>query len=725
MKKVTTGYVLALVLLIGIGVYSYKSLQKHIESSSLVIKTQMILKRLEIVLTKTTEAETGQRGYIITGDERYLNPYHDAVAEISQEIKELRKLLMDAPNQNRRLDDLEPLIAEKLSGLKERIDLRKQRGFEAAAQQVRTGKGRMVMGRIRKIISEMEDKEWNILRQKIAETEKNRRNTIKLIIVGSFIAFVMVGMAGFTTYRELKKRQQSDETLQKTYDELEQKVEERTAELQKINESLKKEITYRKQAEESLWENEAKIRSLLRVMPDLMFRVSRDGIILDYKPFKGVDLYAPPEVFLGKKIDEVLTADVAQIAMRYIELTLQTGETQQFEYQLPIQGIMRDYEARSVASGKDDVIAIIRDITDRKQAEEKLKTASREWRATFDSTTDLIMFFDSEMEIIKANLATARFFNRPLNEILGKKCFQLFHGTDEPPDSCPHERMKKTRKNEEDELYIPESGIWIRISVDPIFDDKGNITGSVHIIRDITEQKKVEEKLRTYQEQLRSLASQLSLIEEQERRRIATDIHDHIGQTLALCKIKLGTLQESFSSTDYAESMNEIRNLIEQTIQYTRSLTFELSPPILYELGLEAGVEWLGEQILRRHGINFEFEDDRKSKPLNDEARILLFQAVREVLINVAKHAQAHNARVSIQRDNDNIRINVEDDGIGFDASKIDSFLGDIKGFGFFSVRERLNYIGGYIEVESKLGRGTRVTLVAPLKRENENREKT
>ena len=373
---------------------------------------------------------------------------------------------------------------------------------------------------------------------------------------------------------------------------------------------------------------------------------------------------------------------------------------------------LRDKEGKPTA-----VIEIYRDITENKQVEERLKTASNEWRITFDSTTDLIMLLDSEMTIIKANLATAKFLNRPFNEIVGKNYYKLFHGTDKPPAGCPLEKMKMTKKHEETELYLPEKDIWIRISVDPIFDDKGNLIRSVHVIRDITERKRIEEKLQAYQEQLRSLASQLSLVEERERRRIAIDLHDHIGQTLALCKIKLGALRES-TPTNLIESLDEIRDLTEQIIRYTRSLTFELSPPILYDLGFEAAVEWLGEKIIKQHGIQFCFEDDKQSKPLDDEARILLFQAVRELLINIVKHAQAHNAKVSIRRDNDNIRINIEDDGVGFDTSKIDSSL-RTGCFGIFSIRERLKHLGGLFEIESEPGRRTRVTIVAPLKARN------
>lgn len=104
---------------------------------------------------------------------------------------------------------------------------------------------------------------------------------------------------------------------------------------------------------------------------------------------------------------------------------------------------------------------------------------------------------------------------------------------------------------------------------------------------------------------------------------------------------------------------------------------------------------------------------------MEDEARVLLFQAVRELMVNVVKHSQARNSSVYIRRDGNNIQIKVEDDGVGFDISKLESYLKENSGFGLFSIRERLNRIGGYIEVESKPDHGTRITLVAPLKIKN------
>jgi len=237
------------------------------------------------------------------------------------------------------------------------------------------------------------------------------------------------------------------------------------------------------------------------------------------------------------------------------------------------------------------------------------------------------------------------------------------------------------------------------------------------IWRDITELKKAEGTLLEYQKQLKQLASQLALTEERERRRIAGKIHDEISQTLAMAKIKLDTLQSSPPSEASSAAIEEISSYIEKVIQETRTLTFELSNPILYELGFEVAVaEWLSEQVQEKHGIVTEFQDDGKSKPLDNDMRILLFRNVRELLINCIKHANAGRVRVNIRRTDGSIEVVVEDNGVGFDPAEVRSTAGKRAKFGLFSIRESLENLGGHFIIESKPGTGCKAIMTAPLK---------
>jgi PAS domain S-box-containing protein len=350
-------------------------------------------------------------------------------------------------------------------------------------------------------------------------------------------------------------------------------------------------------------------------------------------------------------------------------------------------------------------VNVVRDVTESKRARDELIEREIFNFALFEYNPIQTIVVDLEGKVVGWNLAKKKSGDRlpDIGDVMYKD-YAKSHEID-----MYGELMKCIRSGETREF--PEQkygGKVLSITTSPF------PKGAVIISQDITERKWAEERILTYQGQLRSLMTELSLIEERERRHIATELHDNISQTLAITKIKLGMAQGLTSSTDWVGSLNEIGELIDQAIQYTRSLTFELSPPILYELGLEAGIEWLTEQIQEKHGIQIGFEDDQQPKPMSEEIRLTLFKTTRELLINIVKHAQASKAKVSIWREDISIRIRVEDDGVGFSTSE-GKQLRKTTGFGLFNIRERVKYLGGDMVIESEPGRGSRVTLSAPL----------
>ncbi len=253
--------------------------------------------------------------------------------------------------------------------------------------------------------------------------------------------------------------------------------------------------------------------------------------------------------------------------------------------------------------------------------------------------------------------------------------------------------------------------------------DKGTVErrqGEVSVVQgvmlDVTDRHEAEEKLLLYQEQLRSMASELALAEERERRRIAVDLHDLIAQKLALSKIKLEAIGDSVEAAGFAEQVQQIHQFLDQCIQDTRSLIYRISSPILYELGFEAAVEWLVEEFQRLYSVPCSYENDGSFKPLDNDVRVILFQSVNELLVNVAKHADASDCELSLRREENSIHIELRDNGVGFDVQKLGPHSCKAGGFGLFSIRERLNRVGGHCEIDSEPGRGARISLVAPLK---------
>jgi signal transduction histidine kinase len=229
-----------------------------------------------------------------------------------------------------------------------------------------------------------------------------------------------------------------------------------------------------------------------------------------------------------------------------------------------------------------------------------------------------------------------------------------------------------------------------------------------------------ERKIRADQEQLRSLTAELVLAEERERHAAAMALHDSLGPLLAFSKRELGILQKSVSKKT-AGILKDISNTIAEAVKQTRNLTFDLSPPTLYTFGLETAVAELTERFGENQKLKIIFENTDEPKPLTSHVKVLIYRSIRELLINIAKHADAKVVQVALSRIGNKIKIVVKDDGKGFNMSDLDSKPGSIKGFGLFSVRERLAHIGGSLNIQS--GRGTTVVLLAPLDLEKAKKE--
>ncbi|HNV03467.1 MAG TPA: sensor histidine kinase [Vicinamibacterales bacterium] len=226
--------------------------------------------------------------------------------------------------------------------------------------------------------------------------------------------------------------------------------------------------------------------------------------------------------------------------------------------------------------------------------------------------------------------------------------------------------------------------------------------------------KEAQSQLATYQEHLRSMAAELAMAEERERRSLAISLHDRIGQGLAVAKLKLETLKHVLPP-QYHTRLDDITALIKDIVNDTRSLTIDISPPILYELGLEPAVSWLGEHITRQSGLPVDVYGSGEGIELNEGVRVVVFRSIQELLINAVKHSGASRVSVRISRHGaDDVRVVVEDNGAGFVLPERGWHPSAASGFGLFSLRERIGHLGGTVEIESGPGRGTRVVLTVP-----------
>lgn len=228
-----------------------------------------------------------------------------------------------------------------------------------------------------------------------------------------------------------------------------------------------------------------------------------------------------------------------------------------------------------------------------------------------------------------------------------------------------------------------------------------------------TAAEELERRVQQRTKQLRALAAELEAAEDNERRQIARDLHDDLGQTLAAAQIRLTALCND-DSGDVRAKATEVGALIDKANNAIRSLAAQLAPAVLHELGLVAALEWLSEEIERTFKLKVSVIDDGEPKPLSQEVRSILYRAVRELLINVAKHAQTDSALVECEAASRGILVRVTDEGVGYSPQSSKS--GIHRGLGLITVRERLSNIGGTTEVTSIPGKGTVVVLTAPLR---------
>ncbi len=220
-------------------------------------------------------------------------------------------------------------------------------------------------------------------------------------------------------------------------------------------------------------------------------------------------------------------------------------------------------------------------------------------------------------------------------------------------------------------------------------------------------------RIKNAEDLLRKLNSQLSIVEEKERRRIAENLHDSLGQTLSLAFMKLSSLANENFSPGIHKTILESSELLHKAITESRALTYDLSPPILYELGLIPAIKWKLSQLEERYGLVTKFESIELENNFSKDIEIVVYRIVNELLSNIVKHAKANTVYVGTEARNTSYILSIEDDGKGF---QYDPKLALKKeaGFGLISIKERLTTIGGRLEIDSSEGKGTKAIVILP-----------
>ncbi|MBN2315910.1 MAG: PAS domain-containing protein [Sedimentisphaerales bacterium] len=462
---------------------------------------------------------------------------------------------------------------------------------------------------------------------------------------------------------------------------------------------------------------------LLELAHDAIFVHDLDGKIIYWN--RGAENtygFSKDEV-LGKIIHELLKTQFPESLVKIIGNLLseghwegELGQTTKQDKKITVES---RWALRQTEKGKAiGILEIDREITRRKQAEFKIQEARRYAESIIETIQVSLLVLSPELKVRSANKTFYETFCRNPQETEGKFIYELGNHQWDIPE---------LRVLLED--ILPKNTSFEDFEVERLFENLGRRTmllnarrlyrrgGKTRLIllsiQDITQLRVQQERIRADQVRIADLTEELLMAEERERRRIAVDLHDSVGQILAFSKREIGAAQKT-APESLAQNLKLIKNHITNAIKHTRDLTFDLSPQTLYSFGLEAALEELAEKFSKEHGLACSYEADDESKPLTEELTILLYRCVRELLINIAKHAKANNVHIYIKRMNAEIEIIVADDGQGFDPAILDLTINKKK-FGLVSIRERFKHIGGRFQLQSTKGKGARAILTAPL----------
>jgi PAS domain S-box-containing protein len=518
---------------------------------------------------------------------------------------------------------------------------------------------------------------------------------------------------------EIAAREKTQKALSDARDELEARVAQRTGELARANLSLNLEIVERRDVEARLKESEARFRAIVETSP---------------VPLCITSMPAGDILYMNQPMRELFGLDTTQAELgNMIDLYVSPKERGELVCHLRDEGSLRNAELSfrrpdgtlfwAVANARvatyGDVPAIyvgLYDITARKKADEKLRASE----ASLANAQRLARLGDWawDRDSGLTHWSTELYRILGLESLVAKPCYSAYLALVHPDDQATVRRavrglLSKGQPFGIDHRITSPDGITriVRLQAELVDAREGLSWGIVGTVQDITERKRTEEELLASREQLRELSAYLEAIREEERRRIALEIHDELGQLLTALKMDVALLKmRVVADAEATRKIDDIRELVEKTIWMVRNVASHLRPAAL-NFGIVSALEWLAEDFSRRNGMPCQLVVRGGEPSLADAHATAVFRIVQESLTNVSRHAGASRVAVTLVSTDLALDLRVSDDGQGFD---LDSAQGGYS-YGLLGMSERARLIGGTLQVDSAPGAGTMVSINLPL----------
>ncbi|QIA09341.1 PAS domain S-box protein [Draconibacterium halophilum] len=408
-----------------------------------------------------------------------------------------------------------------------------------------------------------------------------------------------------------------------------------------------------------------------------------------------------------KVLEEIKSGDLKKMQWEGIEITTKNGER-------------RFINAQNIPVHEQNLmISTVQNVTKQKKTEKRIIESEKKYRLLAENTTDVISLLDKEGRFVYVSPSIKNVSGYEPDELLGKKSCTFFHPKDTQlvvADSYWN-RLKSGLSISLNYRFISKDGEyeWMESKRQPVFNNKNELVKIVSTSRTITERIEREQEIENYHKTLKKLTTEISLVEEKQRKEIAVNIHDHLSQLLVVSKMKLTDILSEISNSNTQTELKTVVNYISEALENTRKITFDLSPPILYELGLIETMHWLVEKIQNEHPIETVFITSLEELELSESNLILIFRIIQELVNNTVKHARADFLKIKIDVTDNLLQIDVADDGVGFNVNALPKAKIGKGGFGLFTIRERVQNLDGNISIYSEKGKGTQVEIFVPL----------